>query len=321
MLHISILRPSFNASLRLFIVFCAILACCAGGCSTAAAAEPKSKIIPLRPPAQRAMLQTPRPSAIYPAETQTPPPPTTEKGTPLSSARDNIATEVFVFRQSGGNQFIFKHLYICHMDLKIETLTADRLIASYEKLGYPVFTQGAYNINLFGILANGGNPNRYNDFIGLFFHERGSSFTPDNWRFHLFPATLNPGLPFLLSPMDGGGAAIICEGYYRGLWEISTFKGTPCLRQRTPVKIYRDNNRDDKLDLNPKTTTEGFYGLLMHEHFQTKDRAEIVANSSAGCHVPQRRSDMQTIMKICNLGVVQWGNKISYGVLNEKQIV
>lgn len=79
------------------------------------------------------------------------------------------------------------------------------------------------------------------------------------------------------------GTAILAEGFYKDTWLGSWqtrfgFRSFELLQQK-PVKIYRDGNRNSKIDRN--ITQEGFFGINIH----TAGWSNIVDRWSAGCIV------------------------------------
>ena len=59
--------------------------------------------------------------------------------------------------------------------------------------------------------------------------------------------------------------AILKPGQYRGSHKIGLHQGRyEALKQQRAVKVYRDNNRDGKYDLNEINVHEGIYGINIH---------------------------------------------------------
>ena len=138
-------------------------------------------------------------------------------------------------------------------------------------------------MNIYGI-RSGRRTNKFDDIIGVTYRNEYNAFRCE------YPCTLDPGLPWLLSPMDPGGAAAIYPGQYRGVWQMGSFRGRRALLQIRPITVYRDNNKDAVFDYNPDSRTIGMYGIFAHPHFQRTVRADNVGTSSAGC--PAFASDL-----------------------------
>jgi hypothetical protein len=190
-------------------------------------------------------------------------------------------------------------------------LQREQLIDLMLRKKYAVFTKGNFNVNLVGIRANESQSNAFDDRIALFYKDSGQ------WQFHLFPATTDPGRFWLENLMNAGGSAVMVEGQYRGLWQIGWHQpGVAGLVQVRNVKIYRDRNRDRLIDRDPKTITEGLYGINLHAAWLL-DVANEVGNWSAGCQVTQYRRDFDLILSVCRRSAQTFGNSFSYTLLHE----
>lgn len=200
--------------------------------------------------------------------------------------------------------------------MKKELVTPQNVKAILAKKGYPFFEKGDFNLNFGGIRSEERVANKFDDFLYLYYRDRGE------WRFWVFEATLDPGTFWLKNPMSAGGAGIIAPNFYRGLFQFGPpFHGVDCLRQKTAIQIYRDDNRDNIIDLDPKTLQWGFFGIFEHESYQATEEPENVDKSSAACVVPRRKRDHQTIMAIVKKAILIWGNSISFAVLEEKDFI
>ncbi len=105
----------------------------------------------------------------------------------------------------------------------------------------------------------------------------------------ILPCSTTPGDFYIFNPLTVGGitgAAVACEqqviGSHKfvtsGTWS-SLWLGAPYFYQSGAIEIYRDGNKDRKLD---KTTkTKGWYGINFHRG----GVGSFVDNWSAGCMV------------------------------------
>lgn len=177
--------------------------------------------------------------------------------------------------------------------MNIEQLKYVDIRNVFIKSGYAFFS-GKYNLNIFGIRSENRNANYFDDYLCIAYQS-----VTGREELCTFPATLDPGLPWLLSPMNPGGAAAICPGQYRQVWRLGQFRNRPALIQINNFKIYRDSNRDAILDLNPSQTTTGLYGIFLHSHMQKRIIAYEVGTSSAGCVVPQSDTDFDKTISLC----------------------
>lgn len=191
-------------------------------------------------------------------------------------------------------------------------MTIEEVKALYTKHCYPLFEKGDYNINLFGIRSKNRIAGYFDDKIGYAYKVKG------RWQVTVINGTVDCGEYYMRNPMTNEGAAFMVEGFYRGLWQLGSFHGTPSLIQVRPVKYYRDGNRDNIMDLDPKTIKESIIGLFTHEHFQISDRAKLIYNSSAACWVAESRTEYKELIKVVTQAVKIWGNSISAALFDEE---
>lgn len=156
------------------------------------------------------------------------------------------------------------------------------------KKGYRWFNGDPFDLNLV-VVREGKNTDEFDDVLWVCFLENGSK------KAYSFPCTADPGLPYLLNPMNPGGAAAIAPGQYRACWEYAPkwLHGRyDCLRQVGNISYYRDNNRDNVYDYQPQSIqTRADVGLCLHGHLQATETATRVGNSSAGCVVLKSNHD------------------------------
>lgn len=168
------------------------------------------------------------------------------------------------------------------------------IINLYKRNNYVLFT-GPFNLNIFGIRSSERRIDRFDDWLGVLYEN-----DKKEPKLFICKGTVDPGLPWLINPMEQKmGTAAVYPGQYRRVWKLGTFRRTPALLQVAPIKCYRDNNRDNVFNYDPATTSTGVYGIHFHEHFQRKNVAELVNNSSAGCIVPQTLDDFYFIINLC----------------------
>ncbi len=146
------------------------------------------------------------------------------------------------------------------------------------KKGYEIMT-GAHP-NIVGIRSAVRDANVFDDTLFTWWKQG------DNEIVHQYTITTHPGYYYLKNPISGnGGAAILVPGQYKNCWELGMHRQKQFALCQTgaPVKVYRDNNKDTRLDYDAKTIKEGFYGINGH-HAGLND-ANIVDKYSAGCQV------------------------------------
>ena len=185
------------------------------------------------------------------------------------------------------------------------------IINRFKKHGYKLFTNGDYNLNIFGIRSKSRRAGFFDDKIGCLWKENGIM------QCFIANGTVDCGEVYMRKPMHPDGAAFMVEGQYLGLWELGIFHNTPALIQAKPVKYYRDNDKDDIIELDPDTITEGNIGLFMHSHFQAGDEAKLIFNSSAGCQVFAKNKDFNYLIGLCHQALARYGNGFSYTLFND----
>lgn len=188
----------------------------------------------------------------------------------------------------------------------------------FEKKGYAFFTKGNYNVNIIGIRSNQGNKvtNKYDDLLIVDYN------TNNGHKRQIYNITTEPGISFMKNPSNAKGAAILVPGQYRGVYAVDLHRGKyKALCQRLgAVKVYRDNNKDDIYDLNPIKIDKGWFGINIHRSNGTWTR-ETVDNYSAGCQVFSNPKDFLSFMNIIEKSKAIYGNKFTYTLINEEDLV
>lgn len=176
-------------------------------------------------------------------------------------------------------------------------------------LGYAFFTNGDYNLNIIGVRDKNLNTNTFNDDIYIVYKVKG------NWVMDSYPITTKPGYKSLLNPMNPKGTGIMVPGQYRGAYKLGLHRGEYlALVQVKPIKVYRDNNRDTIIDLNPKTIDEGYFGGNIHKAGRD---SKIVDDWSALCQVFKRSKDYDKFIELCKISEKLYGNSFTYTLLND----
>ena len=167
------------------------------------------------------------------------------------------------------------------------------ILRRMKSLGYSIFIHGEYNLNLFGIRSQYNMANRFDDLLGAAY------IAGDQWHVEYWPATTDPGTYWLNNPGRVSGTAILVEGQYRGAYRIGQHRGQyTALKQAAPMKVYRDSNRDNVLDMSPETQSEGIFGINIHRASAHRE-TETVGRYSAGCTVFADPDDFAAFLSIC----------------------
>lgn len=183
-----------------------------------------------------------------------------------------------------------------------------------QQKGYRYFENGKYNLNLIGIRASrkdGINKDTFDDLFMVIYNDESGKQVK-----FIIPGTTIPGIRYMNNPSNQKGVAILKPGQYRGVWRIDYHKGQyPALCQRgDKFIVYRDNNKDEKLDFDEVTTDYGYFGINFHK---AGENSQLIGAWSAGCQVTQKSSDFNHIMMLAEKAREIYGNSFTYTLLDE----
>ena len=196
------------------------------------------------------------------------------------------------------------------------------VLAQIRSLGYEVFTEGDYNLNLFGIRSPDTVSGTYDDFLGCAYRADGQ------WNVRYWLATTDPGLYYRESPLNVNGTAILVPGQYKGVYSVDLHAGKYlALCQRNgPVTVWRDDNKDDVLDHNVDEES-GYFGINIHAssstpYDQTRDRDadSDVGQWSAGCQVHATTTGFREMMDLVSKQLEthpSWKKVFTYTLLDQ----
>ena len=191
----------------------------------------------------------------------------------------------------------------------------ERVQNVFQAKGYKFFTKGNFNVNLIGVRRDTQKPNSFDDFFLLIYK------AATEWKYHWFSCTTDAGLFYLENPIVKQGCALLKEGQYRGAYQIGLHKGKyEALVQRKPVTVYRDNNRDNKLDFDAPTET-GLFGINIHKGSDFRTEGYAVDKWSAGCQVLEDHRDFDCLMDVCRYSAKTYGNSFTYTLITERDLV
>jgi len=170
-----------------------------------------------------------------------------------------------------------------------------------------------FDVNIVGVRNDSTGDkvtNVFDDYLTLSYKENGV------WKFHIWPATTDPGKKGVMEYHNAAGVARLVEGQYRGSHTIRLHQGKyEALGQAKNVKVYRDANRDMKYD--ETKITEGVYGINIHK---AGADSTYVENWSEGCQVFKKSADFEEFMKICRKSRDIHGNSFSYTLIGSNDI-
>jgi len=199
--------------------------------------------------------------------------------------------------------------------------TREQVQEAVENHAYKYFTQGRYNLNIVGIRnsdTKGRVTNAFDDLMTISYKDNNLT-----WHYHEYDCTTDPGTHWVKNLLNSDGVAILKPGQYRGSHKIGLHQGKyEALRQKKPLEVYRDNNKDGVYDCIEENVKEGIYGINIHRATaKSGGKSTRVDKWSAGCQVIARNSDFKEFMDICNEANNEWGNSFTYTLIESKDIV
>ncbi len=200
----------------------------------------------------------------------------------------------------------------------MELLTPKNIKSYFAAKDYKFFDtpDRKLNINIIGVRRDNQGTNTFDDFLLVMYREEELMIS------HRWQATTDPGKYWLLSPMNPKGTAVLVPGQYRGTWQLGKHQGKyEALVQRKPVKVYRDNNKDETIDYNNITTLvdEGYFGINIHRS-NPYDQSYVINKWSAGCQVFKKVEDYNQFMGLCTESAKLYGPQFTYTLIDEKDL-
>ena len=200
--------------------------------------------------------------------------------------------------------------------------TREQIEEAVKSKGYKWFedhNNKGYDVNIVGVRNNatkGRVTNAFDDHITI-------SYKVDSeWQFHCYKCTTDPGSHWVKNILSDSGVAVLKPGQYRSSHKLRLHQGKyMALGQQKPVKVYRDNNLDNKYDLNEDSLEEGIFGINIHRATgRTGGTSTRVDKWSAGCQVIANNNDWHEFLDICQTAREIWGNSFTYTLIESKDI-
>tara|TARA_R110002049_G_scaffold108970_5_gene257606 strand:- start:377 stop:985 length:609 start_codon:yes stop_codon:yes gene_type:complete len=185
---------------------------------------------------------------------------------------------------------------------------------------YKWFENGDYNLNIVGVRNSetlNEVTNKFDDCITLSYKVEG------DWKFHCFDCTTDPGTHWVENVMNDKGVAILKPGQYRSSHKLRLHGGKYlALGQQKPLTVYRDNNRDDKYDLDESKTDTGIFGINIHRATKYEGKKSTnIDKWSAGCQVIASNDDWHEFLDICQQAREVWSNNFTYTLIESDDLV
>lgn len=144
-----------------------------------------------------------------------------------------------------------------------------------------------------------------------------TSMVPRRVTWRAWPCTADPGLYWLREPMNRRGTAILAPGGW--LFKLGSHRGKyPCLVQAEEVGVYRDDNRDDRL--NPSGPVDvGYHGIELHRAHDSHASTRVW-KWSAGCVVVPDPDDYDEVMVIAVQSTTEGDGTVPVVMVEEPEV-
>ncbi|MFH0736157.1 MAG: hypothetical protein V1773_17115 [bacterium] len=184
------------------------------------------------------------------------------------------------------------------------------VIELIKRKNYSLYTEPK-RLNITGIRSVNRTVNLFNDLFWVFWMEG-----TEQKSFSMI-GTTDPGLTYLKKLLNPKGTGILVPGQYD--YKLGLHKGKiKAFVQDGPVKLYRDKNKDDIMDMNPNTIDSGYYGVNIHP--TSVFNPKFIGPWSAACQVPQNKEEFAYLIALAEEHKKLYGNKFKYTLLLEEEI-
>lgn len=174
-----------------------------------------------------------------------------------------------------------------------------------QHMGYVIYESADDQLilNITGWRNKKGKVDQFDDYITVAWGKG------DSWQLKCYSATTVPGKYWLENLLNPHGTAIMVPGQYLDSYSRGLHKGKPALVQTGPVKVFRDSNRDDRIDCSSKTIETGLFGLNIH---RAGFASKVIGKWSAGCQVFADETEFNQFMRLCQYSTT---DKFSYSLV------
>lgn len=80
------------------------------------------------------------------------------------------------------------------------------------------------------------------------------------------------------------------------------------------MRVYRDSNKDDSLDMDPGSIQAGYFGINIHH---AGEDSQFVNKWSAGCTVIANLASFEVFMSIIRKSQQIWGDSFTYTLIED----
>lgn len=187
--------------------------------------------------------------------------------------------------------------------------TVEKIKEIFKEKGYSFFENGEMNLNIIHIRTKEIFDNSYSD-ISLLVYKLNNK-----WVIKEYPSSTMAGWYYESGKnMNPKGVGVVVEGQYKSSWRfINSYTQShksPHLNQSKPIKVYRDKDKDHKLDrVNIEIALDSF-----NTH---KGGRKRVDNWSAGCTVIRGDVQLDFFQTIAK-SAIKYGDTFTQTWLNIK---
>ncbi len=197
--------------------------------------------------------------------------------------------------------------------------TREQIEAAVKKEGHKWFENRDYNVNIVGIRNSATHnevTNKFDDWMTISYKVNGE------WNFHCYDCTTDPGKYWVDNLMNPDGVAIVVPGQYRSSHKIGLHQGKyEALRQQKPIKVWRDDNKDNVYDHIADDIQDGIFGINIHRATKYPGKESTQVDKwSAGCQVIAAYNDFEEFMNVMYKARDAWSNSFTYTLIESKYI-
>jgi len=193
----------------------------------------------------------------------------------------------------------------------------ERVRRAFRRKGYVFHDDGRqYHLNIVGVRGPSADINHFDDRIILLYRDESGTLQAVEYEI-----TTDPGEYYTKHKLlNKAGAAILVPGQYRDTYKIGKHRNKylALCQLGGPVRVWRDANRDDRLDRTGKIY-EGWYGINIHRAGQSGTTAKV-GRYSAGCQVFKDANNFATFMSLAGKSRQLRGNRFTYTLLEQADL-
>jgi len=194
---------------------------------------------------------------------------------------------------------------------KVNAKTVLKVLANHK---FKIFSNSDrnFNLNIVNIRSSNKKAGKFDDTQILFW------FYKHQLNRMIFDVTVDPGIPYLLKPLNPKGAAIVKPGQYRNIWSLGKHKGKyDALIQVRNITVMRDSNKDSMINDHLDFWELGIFGINCHRASAYTIR-ERVGYYSAGCVVHKDPKQYDKFIKVCKEAAINWENSFTATWITER---